>query len=244
MPNFQPYGDTAILINFEQKINIAINGQISFLNKKITEKFSEWIQFCIPAYCSLTVGFDWEKVTYEEAVLKIQTLISNLKNDFESPVLEKKETRILNIPICYDAKFALDLKTLSQQKQLSPKEIINYHSSKTYHIFMLGFLPGFPYLGILPNEIACQRKANPHPKVPARSVGMAGLQTGIYPSDAPGGWQIIGKTPVDIFSPQNENPFLFQVGDQVNFYKISYSAFQKIEQDISKQTFNWKEIYG
>jgi len=242
--NFQPYGDSAILINFKQKIDLVINQQVVQLAKKIEQVAFDWVQFCIPAYCSLTVGFDFKKIQYEDAVLKMQSLILSLKTEVQQPILKEKTTRILNIPVCYNDEFALDLNALSQEKQLSTQEIIELHTAKTYHVFMLGFLPGFPYLGILPKELSYQRKATPRTKVPARSVALAGLQTGIYPSDAPGGWQIIGKTPLPIFLTDVKNPFLFQAGDQVNFHPISKHDFQKIEHDIAHQTFNWQSIYG
>jgi inhibitor of KinA len=122
--------------------------------------------------------------------------------------------------------YALDIATLSQEKGMSIDEIIALHSAQTYKVYMLGFLPGFVFMGKLPNVLQCKRKTSPRLRVPASSVGIAGSQTGIYPMVSPGGWQIIGQTPLKIFNPKAENPFHFQPGDEVTFYPISAKEFE------------------
>lgn len=239
MITFFPYGDAAVLVNFEQKITLEINDQIQLLIQKLEQTDILGIQYWIPAYCSLTVVFDVEKTNYQEVVQKIQLA---QKTKPINPKI-KNEGRILNIPVCYDDIFAPDLTNLSQQLHLFKQEVIEQHTAQSYRVFMIGFLPGFPYMGILPNALKCHRKSTPRLKVPARSVGLAGLQTGIYPTDAPGGWQIIGKTPIDIFRLNHQNPFLFKNGDQVNFYPVSLASFRKIEKNLTQNSFDFKEIY-
>lgn len=229
---FLPYGDCAVLITFEQKISTDINQQVVWLATQIKATKIFGVEFCVPAYCSLTVGFDLQKTDYQIVINILKQLIPENKADFNKIDFNKKVTRTIRIPVCYNDEFAPDLAEVSDQTGLSIPKIIELHTAQTYRIFMLGFLPGFPYLGILPKELAVKRKATPRQKVPARSVGLAGLQTGIYPSDAPGGWQIIGRTPMDIFLKNEDYPFLLQAGDEVQFYSISKDEFLERKNEI------------
>lgn len=137
----------------------------------------------------------------------------------------------IEIPVCYESEFAPDLESLAKDIDLSPDQIISLHTSTTYDVFMMGFLPGFPYLGQLPAQLECKRKAVPRKLVSAGSVGIAGKQTGIYPLDAPGGWQLIGQTPLKIFDALAEESFLMKMGDKVKFKSISAETFNKIQKD-------------
>ena len=133
--------------------------------------------------------------------------------------------------------FAPDLDDVARFSNLSRAEIIKLHTAKTYRVFMLGFIAGFAYMGTLPDQLNSTRKASPRLKVPAGSVGLAGLQTGIYPTEAPGGWQIIGRTPLDIFDPQRDQPTLLLPGDQVSFRPIVQDEFQIIRLKIETGIF-------
>jgi KipI family sensor histidine kinase inhibitor len=169
----------------------------------------------------LTIGYNPSVIRFEALCNKIKALkIQKTKTP---------DSRKLNIPVCYEEDFAIDLKEVKSQTGLSTSEIINIHTSTLFQVYMMGFLPGFPYLGKVPEALFCKRKDNPRLKVPARSVGLAGYQTGIYPSQAPGGWQIIGQTPLDIFDASKAHPFLFRAGDQVQFQEISGFDFENIE---------------
>ena len=236
---FQQYGAEAILINFEQKIQQVINEQVIDLNNAILAAKFPGITYTIPAYCSLTIGYNRTEVSYDTLCL----LIKNIKTiDTENDVQSKN--RILNIPVCYDKEFGLDLSEVATEKKCSTTEIIHLHTTTLFRVYMLGFLPGFAYMGRLPEALACQRKQTPRIRIPERSVALAGYQTGIYPSVAPGGWQIIGQTPIPTFRP-NQNPmFLFQAGDQVQFHAISKKDFHAILKDIDRQHFNWSSIYA
>ena len=219
---FHPYGDSAILINFEQKIDIRTNAKVTDLAKAIEAKQIKGITFYIPAYCSLTIGFDRNQITFEELCQQIKKLAQNNKKQ-SNPI----KSQLLNIPVCYEAPYALDFLDVMEQTGLSKKEIIDLHCGIRFRVYMLGFLPGFAYMGRLPDVLFCHRKTNPRLRVPALSVGLAGFQTGIYPCEAPGGWQIIGRTPISVFDGKKERAFLFQVGDEVQFYSISRQAFEK-----------------
>ena len=229
----QPYGDSAVLINFEQKIDESINTEVIVLHQALRDVSLPEITFYIPAYCSLTVGFDADRITYDELYQKIKHITAHSSAD----TIQKK-SRILSIPVCYDPVFALDMDAITEQTGLSVQEIIEMHTNTTFRVYMLGFLPGFTYMGKLPEALHCSRKPKPRLQVPAQAVGLAGYQTGIYPSEAPGGWQIIGKTPLPLFHAEEAAPFLFRPGDRVNFRAISFNDFQHIENDVASDNFN------
>jgi inhibitor of KinA len=239
MIDFKPYGDSAILINFEQVIDKTINDKVVFISKNIENTGIPGLLYCFPAYCSITIG-------YNPSQIKYVLLIDLIKRIIEQKQEEKIEINARNflIPVCYEPPYALDLADLSNQLAISQKEIIKLHYSTAYQVYMLGFLPGFPYMGTLPIKLNCKRKEIPRKKVTAGSVGLAGRQTGIYPLDAPGGWQIIGRTPVPIFNPKNKLPFLFTAGDTVSFYPISIDEFERMEKELNKGYFDYKDFYG
>jgi inhibitor of KinA len=222
MIDIKPYGNSALLINFEQRINAEIHDLVKGYFNTIS-KLDEVI-YQIPAYCSITVVFDEQKSDFESLKSKIEKLEieSNKKNT---------ETQEIEIPVCYEPEYAPDLESLSKEINLSPKEIISLHTSETYDVYMMGFLPGFPYLGQLPKALECKRKSTPRKQVKAGSVGIAGNQTGIYPTDAPGGWQLIGQTPLKIFNALKENAFLIKMGDKIKFKSISAGTFKSLHQN-------------
>lgn len=233
----KPFGDSAILIAFEQEISLEINAKVNALHQAILKANLKGINTCIPAYASLTVLYNPLKISYSELSEKILNL------DF-SEEKTKNDLKTLRIPVCYEMPFALDLETLAQEKAISTEKIIEVHSSTVYQVFMLGFLPGFAYLGKLPEILNSSRKAKPRLKVPQGSVGLAGYQTGIYPCESPGGWQIIGRTPVPVFDRARENPFLFKQGEQVQFKPINLEEFYILEEKIKQGTFKIESLYA
>ncbi len=235
--SFHPLGDEAMLINFEQKIDGLINEQVHSLARSIELSNFPFINYITPAYCSLTIVFNKSQIGYAELEKRIIALEDKLEKPADSI------TRKLYIPVCYHRSFALDLNEVINQTGLSASEIVENHTSIPFKVYMLGFLPGFPYLGKLPIEMECCRKANPRLDVPKGAVGLAGLQTGIYPRASPGGWQIIGNTPIDLFSTDRSQPFLFQAGDDVQFYSISKSKHQLIAKEQNQGIFNWSNVY-
>lgn len=232
----KPFGDSAILIEFEQEIDQKINAKVNAYHQAILKAKIKGVMAFIPAYCSLTVSYNPLEIQHQELSQKILSL------DFSKEEL-KETKRLFTIPVCYDEVFGLDLEWLVQEKSISKEEIIELHTSQVYQVFMLGFLPGFAYLGKLPEILNSPRKAKPRLKVPQGSVGLAGYQTGIYPSDSPGGWQIIGKTPIQVFNIKQENLFLFKQGEQVKFKTINLEEFYILEEKIQKGVFENQSLY-
>ena len=221
-------GDSGILINFENKIDETLNSKVLQLFYKLKEKSFPFVKDIVPAYNSLAIFYDLlilnNKTTLNRFSLKnftdqIKILI---KEDIE---ISSLPSRKIKIPVCYSAKYALDMQGIIQHKNLPRDEIIKLHTAKKYRVYMIGFLPGFAYMGQVDERIAISRKAQPRTIVEAGSVGIAGIQTGIYPLDSPGGWQIIGKTPIHIFDKEKDDPVLLQPGDEIEFYSITEDEF-------------------
>jgi inhibitor of KinA len=235
MIKIQAFGESALLIEFEQKISKEIHQQVMTCKEWIQKNIQSGITFLTPAYCSLCVGFDrqlWQ--TYE--------LKEQIQKGFDKESITVKQTgRALKIPVCYE--LASDREELEDQLGLDWTTFVEKHTASTYQVYMLGFLPGFPYMGTLDAALQCKRKRNPRKQVPAQSVAIAGLQTGIYPIDAPGGWQLIGQTPMPIVDIYTEQQFLFQAGDQVRFYPIEKKEFYLLEDAFREGHWNWEECY-
>ena len=182
----------------------------------------------IPAYTTITVVYDIaaiRKITNTAAYKYISEQIE--KAISECDWKNESSPREIIIPVCYDISLGIDLPEMSNQKNVSIEEIISIHTSATYNVYMLGFLPGFAYMGMVDDKIAVPRLSHPRKNVPAGSVGIAGNQTGIYPLDSPGGWNIIGQTPLRMFDINNTDPCLVKPGDKVKFVSISLEQFHQ-----------------
>lgn len=214
-------GENAVTVNFGSEISADIHIQIIGLSGYFNNhRFTGFIE-TVPAYTSLTIFYDVIKVrkNYPE----FPTAFAAVKSFFETALqktkkLNKKASRIIKIPVCFADKFAPDLEFICKTKNLSKNDVIEIFTAQTYRVYMLGFLPGFAYMGEVDEKIAVPRKENPQTSVPKGSVGIAGRQTGIYPAESPGGWQIIGRTDLEMFTPREENPTLLQTGDLIKFY--------------------------
>lgn len=218
MISILPYGDTAMLINFEQRIDRMIHARVALLGDIL--KDIAGITDVIPAYCSLTVVFDRTQISYGQLKEAIDSV------DLTSiPSAESVQSRKITVPVCYDPEFGPDLEAVSLHTGKTIEEIIQSHLNTEFYVYMLGFMPGFVYMGDMPEAFFCHRKPVPRTRVPRGSVGLAGLQTAIYPFESPGGWQIIGRTPVVLFDPQKEPPNLFMPGDLVRFKEIGKDEF-------------------
>lgn len=219
MINILRFGESALLVNFEQKIAIATSKKVFHLYHALKEV--DGVDFLIPAYCSLTVGYNSTLI----GEMELKTLINShvQKPNFSTT------NRHLKIPVCYDQEFGLDLQELCDKNKLNLDEVIRLHTDMTYYVYMMGFIPGFAYLGKTHDQLHVNRKSEPRKKVAARSVALAGAQTGIYPTDAPGGWQIIGKTPVQVVHNSQQQPFLFRPTDKVNFFAIDKKEYIELE---------------
>ena len=224
--------DQAVTLDFGGPISVATNDRVYMLMASLLKNKLEGVTDIIPAYSSITVVYDYMKV-YEQQLKKedTQSVSSLIKKWMEDNLTEhvndtganKKE---MIIPVCYDKSLGLDIESVAQKHNLTIQEVIELHTAITYRVFMNGFLPGFAYMGIVDPSIQTPRHESPRPVVKAGSVGIAGVQTGIYPSDSPGGWQIIGKTPVPLID-ENEN-ILLKPGSFVKFNAISLFEFEKL----------------
>lgn len=181
---------------------------------------------CISGYDSLLVIFN-EAIQFEEIKSKITSVCHHRKNRLTKRVLYK-------IPFCYENEFSSDLEIVSDKLNLKPEEIIHLYCHKIYTVYFFGFLPGFCYLGSLDEKLHLPRKATPTRQVRAGSVAMTGAQTGIYPRDSPGGWHVIGNTPVLLFQPERNPPCTFERGDAVQFYPLSRSEFEDIKVQVKR----------
>lgn len=222
-----PLGDQALTIEWEPVIRPS-------LHREIMARWNQLRSLPLPGCMEWTPAYHTLTLFYEPSVIKSRCgphqtafgwICEQLQPLLEQPLETDTYTaRRMEIPVCYAEEFGTDLYHLAAEKNLRPDELIRLHTERTYLVYMLGFLPGFAYMGELPPALVTPRKARPVP-VTAGSVGIAGLQTGIYPLDAPGGWHVIGKTPWSLFDPRREEPCLLRPGDEVRFVAISREEY-------------------
>lgn len=218
-----PSGDSAILVRFENTISEKINKKVHDLHSMLEADKIVGVIEMVPAYSDLLILYDPIQIAFDK-------LSKTISEELEKPNKENfSEQRIIKIPVCYDEEFGSDLAEVSEHTGLSKDEIIRIHSTSKYLVYMLGFTPGFSYLGGMDERIACPRKKIPRQNIPAGSVGIADKQTGIYPIESPGGWQLIGRTPLNLFDPEREEVFLCQAGDQLQFIPIDRIEFESIK---------------
>ena len=233
--HFFQISENAISLEFGDGINDEILNRICSINKCIKQHPFAGLLSTIPAYTTLTLYFDPVGLMNDNS-LKGSTTLDKISGYITSLNVETKnnqqtQNKIIQIPVCYDPIFGFDLQELSSFYQLTKEEIIEIHSSAVYTVYMIGFVPGFPYLGGLSEKLTAPRKQNPRAAIPAGSVGIAGQQTGIYPLETPGGWQIIGRTPLKLFDVNRQQPSLLKAGDKLKFEPISLREFEQIERE-------------
>ena len=221
-------GDSALLIEFGKEINPETKRKITAIVQLMREQHIEGIVDVIPAFCSLLINYDPRVLSYEELKERMENL---LKMETKTETTRK---RIFEIPVCYGGKYGPDIDNIAEHAGLSVNEVIKIHSSKDYLIYMLGFLPGFTYLGGLDERIHTPRLASPRLTIRAGSVGIGGSQTGIYPLDSPGGWQLMGLTPVRTYDPERQTPILVEAGDYIRFIPIDEEEFLRIQKLVEK----------
>jgi inhibitor of KinA len=233
MNPYQPYsifplGDSALTIDFGNVVDERINKKVLRLFHHLKTVAESRILDLVPAYSSLSIYYDvssfhhQEKTSFECMADLLEQLLSAASE------FKEEEPRFFKIPVCYSGRYALDMEHFKKETQLSAEEIIDVHTSSTYRVYMLGFLPGFTYMGEVDYRIAIPRKPVPA-RVFAGAVGIAGRQTGIYPIESPGGWQIIGRTPIQTFNKEQQQPVLLQPGDEIKFYSITEDEFESYQ---------------
>jgi len=223
-PTISPVGDRAISIDFGQVIDPTINRHIRQTIERIKALQLEGIIELVPTYCALLVEYDAMLYSYSEICKIIEpTLEEGMTNTTNELVT------VVEVPTVYGGEFGPDLSFVASHNHLSEDEVISIHSGTDYLVYMLGFIPGFTYLGGMDPRIATPRLSSPRTLIPAGSVGIAGEQTGTYPSDSPGGWQIIGRTPVTMYDMSKAQAALLKAGDYVRYVPIDESEFHRIK---------------
>jgi KipI family sensor histidine kinase inhibitor len=204
----RPLGDTALLAELGTRLDTALNTRAIALAAALKKRRD--VRQAIAGYASVTVHFDPDQTTFEALGAAVKRLATK-----RPPMAEPG--RLHRIPVVYDGP---DLEAVAAAVRLSPQQIVQIHSRPIYRVFLVGFVPGWGYLGPLPEELAVPRRAEPRTLVPAGSVAIAGRQTGIYPLPSPGGWHLIGRTSVKLFLPDSDPPCLFRAGDRVKFFAV------------------------
>ncbi len=227
-PRLLTAGEQGLVVEFGNAIDPAVNARVRSLARFLAAERIDGLIEMVPTYRSLMIFFDPLRVT-RDCLIAVIGSAEAFSGDI-SPV--EKGGRIIPVPVCYGGEFGPDLEFVAAYNGISLEDAVRIHSAASYPVYMLGFLPGFPYLGEVPERIAVPRLDKPRQKVPAGSVGIAGMQTGIYPLDSPGGWRIIGRTPLKLFDSASDRPFLLAPGDTVRFEPIAEKDFGAMQGKI------------
>ena len=230
--NVQTLGDHAIQLYLPPIMDPRVIGEIKNFNDFIVAAAAKGIKDIIPSYHTLTLIYDIELMNTPLDLAN--DLIEKYKNQREINLPNKELNKIIDVPVCYDESFGIDLISMSSKLDLSITEIIKIHTQNIYQVYCLGFMPGFAYMGDVNTKIQMARHPQPRQNVSAGSVGIAGAQTGIYPMHSPGGWQIIGRTPLKIFDKDPKVLSKFKMGDQIKFYSITRAEFETLNQNELK----------
>lgn len=213
-------GDSGLIMKFGDIISEDIHEKIYSYCGMLKHEGIEGVYDIVPTYATIMVCYDPTTIDYHELVHRIKEM------KYEPGSV--KEKNVIDIPTLYGGEMGMDLEKVAKHNGLTSEEVIKIHSGRQYLIYMLGFSPGFPYLGGMDGRIATPRLINPRQKIEAGSVGIAGNQTGIYPVASPGGWQIIGRTPIRLFTPEKELPTLLRAGDYIRFKPIDATTFKSL----------------
>lgn len=235
-PKINQLGERAILIEFESEINENTLKKLLFIKKKIQNKYSKEKVEVINTYNSILINYPLTINNFYDRFLMLKQVVS------EAETTIKFKSRLFHIPVCYESKFGFDLEIISAEKNLTFGEIIKLHTAPVYTVYFIGFLPGFLYLGGLDKRLHFSRKNQPRLRIEKGAVGIGGSQTGIYPKSSPGGWQIIGNSPIQLFDKNNRPPCEISSGDKVKFYPISEKEHLKIQKQTELGNFRLKNV--
>lgn len=224
-------GDSALNVEFKQEISPEISGLVHSCARMLEEHPIEGVIECIPTICSLMVCYNPQIISYDALCACLQTRLKNITGTAQ------ETRRIVEIPVCYGGEFGPDIDFVAEHAQLSVPDVIRIHAGVDYLIDMLGFMPGFAYLGGLDKRLHTPRLQSPRTCIEAGSVGIGGAQTGIYPLPSPGGWRLIGKSPVCLYDPFRDHPILYAAGDYLRFIPISEEDFHCIQAQVQAHTY-------
>ena len=218
-----PVGDATMVVEFEERIDPAVNARAIAAAEALRAAAIPGVRDVVPTYRSVAVYYDPLLTDYERLVWRLENTI-----DAPAPEASIEHARI-RVPVCYGGDFGPDLPEIARFARASEAEVIAIHISRTYRVFMLGFMPGFAYMGLVDSRIAVPRRETPRVRVPPGSVCVAGVQTSVHPVEAPSGWHLIGRTPVRPFDPSRRDPFLMKPADEVHFYPIGRDEFDRLD---------------
>lgn len=230
---YRPFGEMAVLIEWPATISEDILEDMIRFRTLIQREYPDLE--IVPAYNSLSL-FQRTALAHDKVIARLKTLYPSVTDD---NLIRRK---LWNIPVCYEQPFCMDLEELATAKGMTTDEIIKMHTTNTYTVYAIGFLPGFMYLGGLDKQLHHPRRGQPRLKVPAGAVGIGGQQTGIYPQESPGGWNIIGNSPIKIFNPGNTPPCGISVGDQIRFYAINTAMHELFTIQVDAGVFQIKTL--
>jgi len=210
-PRIVPLGDSSVIVQFGDEIDFTINQRVHALGSVIEATSINGIVETVPAYATLLVHYDPLILSFTQIKNHLQEKIAQVDE------MTSRKFRLIEVPVRYGGEYGIDLEVVAAYLQISAEDVIRIHSDKIYTIYMMGFTPGFPYMGKLDDALVMPRLETPRTRVPAGTVAIAGSQTGIYSIDSPGGWRLIGWTPLRLFNPESDSPFLFAPSDEVKF---------------------------
>lgn len=235
--HFRQISEQSFMIYFKAEISESVYEHVNAVVAHLHQINHPHVVEIVPSYRAIMVYFDGIQINFD-------TLIEALQLDafdYKQSQAYTRGTKIVNIPVLYGGKWGPDIGIVAEHNHLTIEEVIQYHTEKYYLVYMIGFMPGFPFLGGLSPRLHTPRKEEPRIKIDAGSVGIANNQTGLYPSDSPGGWQIIGLTPIDVFNPKREPKILYQPGDKIKFYSINEEEFLHIQKYVRKNQLDYDE---
>ncbi|GAB6876379.1 5-oxoprolinase subunit PxpB [Thermaerobacter litoralis] len=230
-PRFVRAGDCGLYALFPQVVDPAVNRQARRLARAVMAARWPGVIDVVPSYAAVYIQFDPVTVTFDRLVNRCRELLGAAAGG------EPEETRICVLPTAYGGPWGPDLEAVARFHGLEPEEVIRRHAGRDYFVYFLGFSPGFPFLGGLDPRLATPRRSTPRTRVPAGSVGIAGEQTGVYPVESPGGWNLIGRTPVRLFDPAADPPTLLRPGDYVRFVPVDGGTFERIAEAVARGTY-------
>ena len=220
-------GDSALVIQFGNEISVEVNKKIRKMMDDLKKENFDGIVELVPTYCSLLINYDVLKIDYNTLTEKLKKFLSN-----NEATVEDEEVTLIEIPTLYNDECGPDLEYVAEYNKLSKEEVIKIHTGTDYLVYMLGFMPGFTYLGGMSEKIATPRLESPRLQIYPGSVGIAGKQTGMYPSMSPGGWRIIGRTPLKLYNPDSDIPVYISSGDYIRYVSVDEEKYNEILKQV------------
>lgn len=229
--NIKQFTENSVTLTFSDEISEEVNRQVVHARQKISSMDIEGIKEFVLSYTSLIIYFNILETNGQKIRNQIQQI------DFDELGSAEFEYKVVEIPVCYGGEFGPDIESF-QENNLSSQDVIDLHSNKEYLVYMLGFMPGFPYLGGLDERLYKARLSTPRKEIPAGSVGIGGQQTGMYPFESPGGWNLLGRTPIPLYDEgRGENAILYEAGDRIIYKSIDEKRFREIEKEVEEGIF-------